>query len=74
MIGKLAGWGRAGAMLLLIEMFLPGGTLVVLAILLARQFHTGVLGRLLVRVPLLGMKWRTPGDDLLVPAAPRSLS
>ena len=74
MIGKLAGWGRSGAMLLLMEMFLPGGTLVVLAILLARRLHPGALGKLLGGVPLLGKTWRSAGDDLLVPAPHRSVA
>jgi hypothetical protein len=72
MIGKLAGW--RGPMLLLIEMLLPGGTLVVLAILPARRFHSGALGRLLMCVPLPGKRWRIPGRDGLVLTAPRSLA
>ncbi len=39
MIERLSGWARLGAKLLMIEMFLPGGTLVVLAVLLARRFY-----------------------------------
>ncbi len=42
MIERLAGYARLGAKLLAIEMFLPGGTLLVLAFLLARRFsHAG---------------------------------
>ena len=45
MIERLAGYARLGAKLLAIEMLLPGGTLVVLALLLARRFsHAGSQG------------------------------
>jgi hypothetical protein len=55
------------------ELFFPDGTLLVLALLLARRFHADALGRLLAPIPLLGKRWRTPGRDLLAFAAPRSL-
>jgi hypothetical protein len=38
MTGKVAGWARLGAKLLMIEMLLLGGTLLALVVLLARQF------------------------------------
>ncbi len=38
MIERLASYARVGTKLLLVEMFLPGGTLVILALLLARRF------------------------------------
>ncbi len=38
MIERLVSYARLGVKLLMVEMFLPGGTLVVLALLLARRF------------------------------------
>ncbi len=42
MIERLASYVWLGVKLLMVEMFLPGGTLVVLGLLLARRFcHAG---------------------------------
>jgi hypothetical protein len=37
----VAGWAKFGAKLVLIEMFVPGGTLIVIALLWARRRHQG---------------------------------
>ncbi len=45
MIERLVSYARLGTKLLMVEMFLPGGTLVVLALLLGRRFcHAGPRG------------------------------
>ena len=51
MIGKLSVWAWGAAKLLLIEIFLPGGTLIVLGLLLARRVSPAVRGRLVGRSP-----------------------
>ncbi len=74
MIGKVAGSAWLGAQLLTLALFLPGGTLVVLALMLARRFSPATLGRPLVGLSFLGKDRRTPGGDLLAPALPWRLA
>ena len=58
MAEKLVGLARLGAKLLMIELFLPGGTLLVLALLLARQLPPGGPGKLFMRFPFPGRNWQ----------------
>ena len=60
MIVKVAGSAWLGAQLLTLALFLPGGTLVVLALMLARRFSPATLGRLLVGLSFLGKNRRHP--------------
>ena len=61
MLGKLVGCARLGAQLLLIELFLPGGTLLVVTFLLARRFAPATLERWAARVPLRWTLASVPG-------------
>ncbi len=61
MLARLAGCARLSAQLLLIELFVPGGTLVVLTLLLARRVAPGTLERWTARVPLPWKSWRIAG-------------
>jgi hypothetical protein len=54
---KMANLAKQAGKLLLIELFVPGGTLVVVGILLARASASGGLKRLILLVP-------TPWRDL----------
>jgi hypothetical protein len=46
-----AGYAKWGAKLLMTEMFVPGGTLIVLALLLAGRSSPAIAGRLAALVP-----------------------
>ena len=54
---KMVKLAKQAGKLLVIELFVPGGTLVVLAILLARASASGRLSRLVVLIP-------TPEPDM----------
>ena len=60
MSGKWAGYMKWVAKLLLTEMFVPGGTLVVLALLCAGRFSPATARRLAALVPFRG-KVPAPG-------------
>jgi len=51
MSGKWARYAKWGARLLLTEMFVPGGTLVVLALLFAGRFSSTTASRLAALLP-----------------------
>jgi hypothetical protein len=51
MIWKLVGYGKWAAKLMLIEMFVPGGTLIVLSVLLTGRFFPVVAHRIATLVP-----------------------
>ncbi len=51
MIWKLVGYGKWAAKLMMIEMFVPGGTLIVLSVLLAGRFSPVIAHRIATLVP-----------------------
>ncbi len=59
MLAKLAGCARIGAQLLLIELFVPGGTLMILMFLWARRRGPLTLSRLAARAPF---GWKSGPD------------
>jgi len=66
MIWKLVGYGKWAAKLMMIEMFVPGGTLIVLSVLLAGRLSPVIAHRFTALVPFHG-KDRHParGGDLI---------
>jgi hypothetical protein len=70
MLRKLAGYGQLGAQLLLIELFLPGGTLVILTLLLARRCAPARLERWVARVPFGWTPWPVAGSHRPVSHCP----
>ncbi len=70
MLERLWGLAKLGAKLLLVEMFLPGGTLLVLAVLLVRRRSASLgPGRLVESLSFPGQRWRAVWSDLV--ARPR---
>ena len=71
MATKLAGIARRMGKLLLIELVVPGGSLIVLAILIAGASDAPAVKRLTAFLPtgllraLGGRRWRPKGDDLV---------
>ena len=66
MIWKLVGYGRWAAKLMMIEMFLPGGTLIVLSLLLAGRFSPIIARRIATLVPFRRQDRRpAQGGDLI---------
>ncbi len=51
MAWKLAGYAKWAAKLLMTEMLVPGGTLIVLALLLTGRFFPAMLGKVRALIP-----------------------
>ncbi len=74
MIWKPAGYAKWGVKLLMTEMFVPGGTLIVLAILLAGRFSPAMLGKVRALIPFQRKDRRlTPVSDPMASEALRKL-
>ncbi len=67
MIWKLMGYGKWAAKLMMIEMFVPGGTLIVLSSVLAGRFYPLIAHKLTTLLPSQKKEDRRPaqGGDLI---------
>ncbi len=74
MAWKLAGYAKWAAKLLMTEMLVPGGTLIVLALLLTGRFSPAMLGKVRALIPFQRKDRRlTPVGDLIASEALRRL-
>jgi hypothetical protein len=74
MIWKLVGYGKWAAKLMMIEMFVPGGTLIVLSVLLAGRLSPVIADRIATLVALWRQDRRPAGSDRLLRPSENAIS